>query len=128
MLALLVCDVIGGFLAFASGVHSWDRAWGFDAKTTVPLPIGVAQLVLAWLAARNARPPVGRIAAVVLAGFCAISVIAGTLDGDLAAHVSSGGWLSWKVIWAIFLLFVTAAVGVLAAVRGSQLRRCSAAE
>jgi hypothetical protein len=57
MLALLVCDVIGGWIAFASGVHTWDRVWGFNAKTTVPLPIGVAQLVLAWLAARNVRPP-----------------------------------------------------------------------
>ena len=63
MLVLLVCDVIGGFLAVASGADTWDEAWGFDTESTVPPPVGVAQLVLAWLAARNVRPPVGRLAA-----------------------------------------------------------------
>jgi hypothetical protein len=50
MLVLLVCDVIGGFLAVASGVNTWGEAWGFDTTFTVPLPVGAAQLVLAWLA------------------------------------------------------------------------------
>ena len=53
MLVLLVCDVIGGFLAVASGLDTWDEAWGFNTESTVPLPVGAAQLVLAWLAARN---------------------------------------------------------------------------
>ena len=56
MLVLLVCDVIGGFLALAWGADSWNEAWGFDTTSTVPLPIGVVQLVLAWLAARDVRP------------------------------------------------------------------------
>jgi len=29
-LVLLVCDVIGGFLAVAAGVNTWSEAWGFD--------------------------------------------------------------------------------------------------
>lgn len=53
MLLLLVCDVIGGFLAVVAGVATWGEAWGFDTKFTVPLPVGAVQLVLAWLAARN---------------------------------------------------------------------------
>ena len=73
MLVLIVCDVIGGFLAVSSGVNTWAEAWGFDTKFTVPLPVGAAQLVLAWLAARNVRPPVGLVAAVVLSAFCLIS-------------------------------------------------------
>src|SRR5262249_18568096 len=77
MLVLLVGDVIGGFFAVAySDVHSWNAAWGFDAKTTVPLPIGAAQLLLAWLAARDKRPPIGLIAAVLLSAFCLISLMA----------------------------------------------------
>jgi len=28
MLALLVCDVIGGFIALASGANSFSEAWG----------------------------------------------------------------------------------------------------
>jgi len=123
MLALLVCDVVGGFLAVASGVRSWNAAWGFDAKNTVPLPIGAAQLLLAWLAARNMRPPVGLAAAVLLSAFCLISLMAGLFDGDLADHIASDGLLSWQVVWAVVLLSVTAAVGLLAAVRARQLYR-----
>ena len=95
MLVLIVCDVIGGFLAVASGVNTWDEAWGFNTTFTVPLPVGAAQLVLAWLAARNVRPPVGLIAAVLLSAFCLISLMSGLLDGDLINNVASSGLVSW---------------------------------
>lgn len=77
MLVLLVCDVIGGYLAVASDLATWGEAWGFDTTFTVPLPVGVVQLVLAWLAARNVRPPVGLIAAVLLSVFCLTSLLFG---------------------------------------------------
>jgi hypothetical protein len=121
-LVLLVCDVIGGFLAVAAGVNTWSEAWGFDTSFTVPLPVGVVQLVLAWLAARNVRPPVGLVAAVVLAVFCLISVLFGLFDGDLTDTVASAAG-AWGVIWGIVLLAVTAVVGLLAAARARQLRR-----
>ena len=38
MLVLLVCDVIGGFIALASGADGWNEAWGFETDSTVPLP------------------------------------------------------------------------------------------
>src|SRR4051812_47562998 len=91
MLVLIVCDVIGGFLAVASGVNTWGEAWGFDTTFTVPLPVGAAQLVLAWLAARNVRPPVGLVAAVLLGAFCLISLMFGLFDGDLTNEVASSG-------------------------------------
>ncbi len=117
MLVLLVFDVIGGFIGVASGVNTWDEAWGFDTESTVPLPVGVAQLVLAWLAARNVRPPVGRIAAVLLSTFCLLSLIFSLFDGDLINNVASAGLISWGVVWGAVLLLVTAAVGLLAAAR-----------
>ena len=98
MLVLVVCDVIGGLLAVASGVHTWDEAWGFNTESTVPLPVGAAQLVLAWLAARNVRPPVGLIAAVLLSAFCLISLMFGLFDGDLINNVASAGLISWGVV------------------------------
>ena len=98
MLVLVVCDVIGGFLAVASGVDTLDEAWGFNTDSTVPLPVGVAQLVLAWLAGRNVRPPVGLIAAVVLSAFCLISLMFGLFDGDLINNVASAGLISWGVV------------------------------
>jgi hypothetical protein len=123
MLVLLVCDVIGGFLGVASGAETWSRAWGFDTESTVPLPVGAAQLVLAWLAARNVRPPLGRIAAVLLSAFCLISVLFGAFDGDLVGNIRSTGFISWGVVWGFVLLAVTAVVGVLAAIRARQLSR-----
>ena len=123
MLVLVVCDVIGGFLALASGADAWDEAWGFDTDSTVPLPVGAAQLALAWLAARNVRPPVGLIAAVLLSAFCLISLMAGLFDGDLINNVSSDGLISSGVVWGVVLLLVTAVVGLLAATRARQLDR-----
>ena len=123
MLVLIVCDVIGGFIGVASGATTWGEAWGFNTNSTVPLPVGAAQLLLAWLAARNVRPPVGLVAAVLLSAFCLISVIFGMFDGDLTSNVTSTGIFSWGVIWGVVLLLVTAVVGLLAAARARQLRR-----
>jgi hypothetical protein len=122
MLVLIVCDVIGGFLAVASGVNTWGEAWGFNTKFTVPLPVGAAQLVLAWLAARNVRPPVGLIAAVILSAFCLISLMFGLFDGDLTNEVASSRG-PWGVVWGGVLLSVTAVVGLLAALWARQLYR-----
>src|SRR3954451_1308248 len=122
MLVLIACDVIGGFLAVSSGVNTWGEAWGFNTKFTVPLPVGAAQLVLAWLAARNVRPPVGLIAAVLLTAFCLISLTFGLFDGDLTNTVASSAG-AWGVVWGGVLLSATAVVGLLAAVRARQLHR-----
>ncbi len=122
MLLLVVCDVIGGLLAVVSGVATWGEAWGFDTKFTVPLPVGAVQLVLAGLAARNVRPPVGLVAAVVLGVFCLISLLFGLFDGDLTNEVASAGYPG-GVAWGVVLLALTAVVGVLAVARARQLYR-----
>src|SRR3954452_21948570 len=121
-LVLFVCDVIGGFLAVASGVNTWGEAWGFDTEFTVPLPVGAAQLVLAWLAARNVRAPVGLVPAVLLGVFCLISLLFGLFDGGLTNTVASSA-CAWGVVWGGVLLSATAVVGLLAAVRARQLHR-----
>jgi hypothetical protein len=123
MVVLFACDVIGGFLALSSGADSWDEAWGFSTSSTVPLPIAAAQLLLAWLAARNVRPPVGRVAAVLLCAFCVVSLLAGLFDGDLIDNVASAGLVSREVLWGVVLLVLTAAVGLLAAARARQLHQ-----
>ncbi len=123
MLVLIVCDVIGGFIGVTSGTETWGGAWGFNTESTVPLPVGAAQLVLAWLAARNVRPPVGVLAAMALSAVCLISVLAGLFDGDLIDNVASDGLISSGVVWGGVLLVVTAVVGLLAAARARQLHR-----
>src|SRR4051794_16094024 len=121
-LVLIVCDVIGGFLAVSSGVNTWGEAWGFNTKFTVPLPVGAAQLVLAWLAARNVRPRVGLVAAVLLSVFCLISLMFGLFDGDLTSEVGGAGGPG-GVVGGVVLLSVTAVVGLLAAAQARQLHR-----
>jgi len=122
MLVLITCDVIGGFLAVATGVHTWGEAWGFDTTFTVPLPVGAAQLLLAWVAARNVRPPLGLVAATLLSAICLISLMFGLFDGDLTHEVAPSAG-PWGVVWGVVLLSVTAVVGLLAAVRARQLNR-----
>ena len=62
MLVLFVCDVIGGFIAVASGAETWDGV-GLRHPFHGAAADGGAQLVLAWLAARDVRPGVGFVAA-----------------------------------------------------------------
>ena len=123
MVVLFVFDVIGGLIGVASGAETWGTAWGFETHSTVPLPMGAAQLVLAWLAARDVRPRVGFVAAVLLSAICLMSVLFGLFDGDLIGNVASDGFLSWGVVWVVPLLCATVVVGVLAFVRAKQLRR-----
>jgi hypothetical protein len=123
MLVLIICDVIGGFVAVSLGADTWGETWGFDTNYTVPLPVGAVQFVLAWIAARNVRPPVGLVAAVLLSAFCLISVLFGLFDGDLTDNVASTGLFSRGVLWGIVLLSVTAVVGLLAGVQARQLYR-----
>ena len=117
--ALIVIDIIGGVLAVWSGVNTWGEAWGSRALLAAPLPMMVAQLLLAWVAARNLRPPVGMVAAIVLALACLVSAISGFFDGGLANDELSGGLVAWQV----FLLTATAVVGLLAILRARELRR-----
>lgn len=117
--ALIVIDVFGGVIAVSSGVNTWGDAWSSQALLAAPLPMMVAQLVLAWLAARNVRPPIGLVAAIVLALACLVSAVSGFFDGGLANDELSGGLVAWQV----FLLTVTAGVGLLAISRARQLRR-----
>jgi hypothetical protein len=117
--ALIVIDVVGGVLAVSSGVNTWGEAWGSRALLAAPLPMMVAQLLLAWVAARNLRPPVGLVAAIVLALACLVSAISGFFDGGLANDELSGGLVAWQV----FLLTATAVVGILAILRARELRR-----
>ena len=123
MLVLFVCDVIGGFIGVASGAETSGTAWGFDTHSTVPVPMAAAQLVLAWLAARDVWRRVGFVAAILLSAICLMSVLFGLFDGDLTGNVGSDGFVSWGFAWGAVLLCATAVVGVLAFVRAKQLHQ-----
>ena len=118
--ALIVANVVGVFLAVDSGLtESWGKVWGFDIMGFIPLPMVVVELVLAWLAARNVRPPTGRVAAIVLSVICLISVLAGMFDGDMASESMTSGSFWGGVV----LIVIQAGVGLLAYVRAREIRR-----
>ena len=117
--ALIAIDLIGGVLAVSSEVNTWGEAWGSRALLAAPLPMMVVQLLLAWVSARNLRPPVGLVAALVLALACLVSAISGFFDGGLGNDELSAGLVAWQA----FLLIVTAAVGILAVARARELWR-----
>ena len=108
--ALIAANVVCVFLAVDSGITERGQVWGFDIVGFIPLPMVVAELVLAWLAARNVRPPIGRISAVLLSVICLISVLAGLFDGDMRNESMTSGSFWWGVV----LIVLQAVVGMLA--------------
>jgi len=120
IVALTCANVVCVFLAVDSGLtESWGKVWGFDIVGFIPVPMVVVELVLAWLAARNVRPPIGRIAAIILSVICLISVLAGMFDGDMANESMTDGSFWWGVV----LIVLQAGVGLLAFVRAREIRR-----
>jgi hypothetical protein len=116
--ALIGANVICVFLAVSSGVTERGKVWGFDIVGFIPLPMVVAELVLAWLAARYVRPPIGRVAAALLGVICLVSVLAGLFDGDMRNDSITNGSFWWGVV----LIVLQAVVGLLAVVRARELR------
>jgi hypothetical protein len=116
MAALLVVDLVGGLWAALSGVNTWGDAWGPHALLAAPLPMIAGQVVTTWLAARGRR----RWAAVpagLLAVACLVSLASGFFDGGLGNTALEPSMAAYQV----FLLTVTGVVGVLAAIRTTQL-------
>ena len=119
IVALIAANVVAVVLAVEAGLTERGKVWGFDILGFIPWPMVVVELVLAGLAARNVRPPIGRVAAIILSVICVISVLAGMFDGDMASESMTTGpfWLG------VVLIVLQAGVGLLAVLRAGQLRR-----
>jgi hypothetical protein len=118
---LVVVDLVGGLLAFGSDVNTWAEAWSGDALLAAPWPMIIVQLVLTWLASRS-DGWLAVVAAVLLTLACLVSAISGFFDGGLGNDELAAGLVAFQV----FLLAVTATVGVLAALRAVAARRTTA--
>lgn len=119
MAALIAANVVGAFSAVDSGLTDAGKVWGFDIMGFIPWPMVVVELVLAWLAARNVRPPISRVAAIILSAICVISVLAGMFDGDMASESTT----TVSFWWGVVLIVLQAGVGLLAFVRAREVRR-----
>jgi hypothetical protein len=116
MAALLVVDLVGGLWAALSGVNTWGDAWGPHALLAAPLPMIAGQVVTTWLAVRG-RSRLAAVPAGLLAVACLVSLASGFFDGGLGNTALEPGMAAYQV----FLLAVTGVVGVLAAIRTTQL-------
>ena len=115
---LLLVDLIGGLLAIANDVNSAGEAWSSNATLAAPLPMMVAQAVLAGVAARWRGTPAA-VAAGVLALACLVSGISGFFDGQLGKD----GLAEWLVAFQVLLVTATLVVGALAVHRTVRLLR-----
>ena len=118
---LLVVDLVGGLLAVDADVNTWGEAWSGAALLAAPWPMILVQLLLTWLATRG-DGRVAVVAASLLALACLVSAISGFFDGGLDNDRLSDGLVGYQV----FLLAVTATLGVLAALRAVAARRTTA--
>ncbi|MEZ5185717.1 MAG: hypothetical protein R2720_08230 [Candidatus Nanopelagicales bacterium] len=109
--ALVATDLVGGLIAVATGLNTWGEAWGSEALLAAPIPMIVAQVLLATLALRL-RGRGAAVAAGVLALACLVSVVSGFFDGGLG----NGELTAGTRLFQIFLLAITAVVGVRAAI------------
>ena len=118
MATLVAVDLAGGLWAALSGVNTWSDAWGGHALLAAPLPMIVGQVVMTWLSIRG-RSRRAVVPASLLAAACLVCLASGFFDGGLGHTGLEPGMAGYQV----FLLSVTAVVGVLATVRAAQLSR-----
>ena len=111
-------SLAGSLLAVATGLSaSWADAVGPTARLSVPLPMNLALVVLALVAA-GTRRRLGLSAAVLLALACTAAVVSGLFDGGYAAQLAPV-----ERLCQVALVLGLTALGVLAGRRAVLLRR-----
>lgn len=117
LLTVLATDLVGGLLDVRAGRTSLASAWSSSATLCAPWPM-IAFQVAAYLAIRRSRGRLGRVAAVLLALACLVSVLSGFFDGQLGRADLSTGERAFQV----WLLAVTGVLGLAAASAGREVR------
>jgi hypothetical protein len=119
VVVLVALSVGGAIISVASGLSStiWE-AMGPTGRLSIPIPMMLAQLVAAWLAAGPRRRP-ALLASGMLALVEPICILSGFYDGGYSDPDRSALHVAYQ------LLFVAAiaVVGVLAALRFASLLR-----
>jgi peptidoglycan/LPS O-acetylase OafA/YrhL len=119
VVVLAVLSVGGAVISVAGGLSStiWE-AMGPTGRLSIPIPMMLAQLAAAWLAAGSRRRP-ALLASALLALVEPICIISGFYDGGYGDPDRS----SLLVAYQILFVAAIAVVGVLAALRFSALVR-----
>src|SRR5262245_52394551 len=117
--SLAVLSIGGAILSVAGGLSStiWE-AMGPTGRLSIPIPMMLAQLVAAWLAAGSRRRP-ALIASALLALVEPICIASGFFDGGYSDPARSPLQVTYQFLFVVAI----AIVGVLAAVRLISLLR-----
>ena len=110
LLTVLATDLVGGLLDVRSGRSSLAAAWSSSATLCAPWPM-IAFQVAAFVVVRCGHGRPRRVAAVLLALACGVSVLSGFFDGQLGRADLTGGERGFQ----IWLLAVTGLLGSAAA-------------
>jgi hypothetical protein len=119
VVVLAVLSVGGAIISVAGGLSStiWE-AMGQTGRLSIPIPMMLAQLVAAWVAAGSRRRP-ALVASALLALVEPICVVSGFFDGGYSDPARS----TLHVAYQLLFVAAIAVVGVLAAVRFVSLLR-----
>lgn len=120
LVIVLASDLIGGLLDVRAGRTSLASAWSSSATLCAPWPM-IAFQVGSFLLIRPRTGRLGRVAAVLLALACLVSVLSGFFDGQLGrADLSVGerGFQAWLLV-ATGVLGIAAAAVPFAYVQGT---------
>ena len=117
--ALAAVSLGGAFLSVSSGLAATViDAMGPTGRLSIPVPMMLAQLLLAAVASGRRRRP-ALIAAVLLAVVEAVCIVSGFFDGGYSDPALTG----WLRISQLLLVAMLAVVGAVAARRAARLRR-----
>ncbi|MBA2953137.1 hypothetical protein GON03_02360 [Nocardioides sp. MAH-18] len=119
VVVLAALSVGGAVISVASGLSStiWE-AMGPTGRLSIPIPMMLAQLVAAWLAAGPRRRP-ALVASALLALVEPICIVSGFYDGGYSDPDRSTLHIAYQLVFVASI----AAVGVLAALRLASLLR-----
>jgi peptidoglycan/LPS O-acetylase OafA/YrhL len=116
---LAVLSVVGAIISVAGGLSStiWE-AMGPTGRLSIPIPMMLAQLAAAWIAAGSRWRP-ALVASALLALVEPICIVSGFYDGGYSDPDRS----SLHVAYQVLFVAAIAVVGVLAALRFRSLVR-----
>ena len=119
VLVLVALSIGGAIISVAGGLSStiWE-AMGPTGRLSIPIPMMLAQLLAAWLAAGSRRWP-ALVASALLALVEPVCIISGFYDGGYSDPDRS----PLEIAYQILFIAAIAVVGVLAALRFVSLVR-----
>ncbi len=116
---LAAVSVGGAFVSVAGGLaDTLLDAMGPTGRLSIPVPMMLAQLVVAWVASRRRRRP-ALVASALLTVVAPVCIVSGFFDGGYSDPARTGAHTAYQVL----LVTTIGVVGALAARRFTRVLR-----